>query len=93
MNFEALEENLLFHHCFAMAWASNFQHMNLMNALLQIVSKKSATIGVVHENIEGVEGDHRRICRIKDETEYSFRRIVQEYRKLGSGISEKHRRK
>ena len=67
--------------------------MNLMIAVLQIVSKRSATIGVVHENIQGIEGDHRQICRIKDETEYSFRRIVEECRKLGSGISEKHRRK
>ena len=65
-----------------MAWASDFRHINLMSALLQIVSKKSATIGVAHENVEGVEGDHRHICLIKDEAEYPFRRIVQECRKL-----------
>ena len=90
---EALEKHLHFHHCFVMAWASDFWHINLMNALLQIVSRKSATIGVVHENIEGIEGDHRQICRIKDESEYSFRRIVQECRKLGSGVPEKQRRR
>lgn len=68
-------------------------HINLMNALLQIVSEKSATIGVVHEDVVGVVGDHKQICRIKDETEAPFRRIVLECRKLGSGYPEKQRRK
>ena len=72
VTFEALEENLLFHHCFVMAWASNFRHMNLMNAVRQIVSKKSAMIGVVHESIQGIERDHREICRIQDETNIHF---------------------
>ena len=71
----------------------HFRHMNLINALLQIVSKKSARIGVSHEKLVPVEGDHRRICRIKDEDEHSFQIIVHQCQKLDSGIPEKRRRK
>ncbi len=62
-----------------------------MSAFLQIVSKRSATIGVANEDVVGLAGDHSSICRIKDENEIAYRRIVQDCQKLGTIFSERFR--
>lgn len=68
----------------------SFFELNKLRSQI-IVSRRSATIGVVNEDVVPLKGDHTQICRIKDESEPSFRRIVQECRNLDSGIPEKHR--
>ena len=65
--------------------------MFLSGAFLQIVSKRSATIGVANEDVVDLVEDHFQICRIKDENEKAYRRIVQDCQKLGMDISERSR--
>lgn len=45
-----------------MVWASKFRHNILMNALLQVVSRRSATIGVPNEDVVPVGADHLQIA-------------------------------
>lgn len=68
-------------------------HVVLTNVLPQIVSERSATIGVANEHVVPITGDHLEICRIKDENERAYQIIVQECQELGSAISDKHRSK
>lgn len=76
-----------------MAWASKFWHIVLINGLLQIVTQSSATIGVANESPEAIEDSHTRICRIKDESEFAYRRIVNICRQLGTDTSGERRGK
>lgn len=58
----------------------------LIEPLMQIVSKRTATIGVVNENVIPLDGkDHRQICRIKNEHEAAYQKIVQQCRSIGTG--------
>ena len=93
VTFDVPEEILLSDWCLVMAWTPNSPHIVLINALLQIVPKSSAVIGIANENAVPVAGDHSQICRIRDEDELSYRMIVQECQKLGTGLPEKLRRR
>ena len=65
--------------------------MNLTKLLLQVVSRGSATIGVADEDVVPLPRDHLQICRIKDENELAFTKIVQECQKLSLDIAARSR--
>ena len=47
------------------------------------MSKRSATIGVGHEDVIPIQADHTQICRIKDKTNPAYQKIVDICEKLG----------
>ncbi|MCJ1393026.1 hypothetical protein MMC18_005898 [Xylographa bjoerkii] len=54
----------------------------------QVVTKRSATIGVTHEDVLSLPKNHFDICRIENENEPAYRRIVKDCRAIGKVVVE-----
>ncbi|CAD6581928.1 MAG: hypothetical protein ASARMPRED_000737 [Alectoria sarmentosa] len=67
---------------------TTFYEVNEMRGRM-IVPRSSAVIGIANENATGIARDHSQICRIRDEDELSYRMIVENCQKLGTGLPEK----